>query len=401
MRNRIVVSAAVVLLCLFCAAGCTLPVNVSVPDTGTETGGDETPPADDSVSVDSEETDTPAHETDTSVPETDTPAPETDTFDAADTSEQSPETDGAPPEEDTTDMPGHAPRIPVPSPIGKHVDTLGEIPFPEEQILLVYSYYPLPVGTVFEATYVGERTDAELYVSVDSILVLHVSKGIEPRNVTVDPDDKTVYLTFDDGPSKTNTLRVLDILDEYGVKATFFLVGESVKKHPDLVCEIYARGHKIGCHSYSHVYNEIYASVENMRAEIERWETAVEEALGFVPAERLFRFPGGSTLCNEPAIREMLAEEGWRAFDWNAVSNDCLLHTRPKEMSEEEYIKESVITTLAYSFRLKTSPHIMLMHDTYAQTADMLAWMIEYMIEQGCTFSTPDALESGWLHGGT
>ncbi len=289
-------------------------------------------------------------------------------------------------------------RIEVPSPIGMHIDALAEMPFPEGQILIERAYYPLPAGMVFDVTFEGEQEGELLYVAPESLLTLHVSDGIDPKNVTVSPEDKTVYLTFDDGPSKVNTLSVLDVLDEYGVKATFFLVGEFVEKYPHIVCEIHARGHKIGCHSFTHRYDEIYANAENMKAEILRWEAAVESALGFVPEERLFRFPGGSSTCKEDGIRQMLAEEGFRAYDWNAVTGDCMLHTRPVGMTEEEYMQKSVIETLAYSFRLKTCPHIVLMHDTYVQTADLLPWMIEYMMEQGCTFGTLDALASGWLH---
>lgn len=381
--KKVVVGLFCVLLCVGILAGCddTVPVNAPVDDT-EDTGGDS---VSDTVPVSDTDTDT----------ESDPPL--TDEGTAPDEfPDESPATE--PETEPVTEPP--VIRIEVPSPIGRNISDLGEIPFPEEQMLFVPANHPLPIGTVFEVTFVGEREGDVLYIAPESLLVLHVSEGIDLENVTVSAEDKTVYLTFDDGPSPANTPRVLDILDEYGVKATFFLVGESVEKYPDLVREIYSRGHKIGCHSFTHVYADIYANVENMQAEIARWEAAVENALGFLPAERLFRFPGGSTICKEDGIRKMLAEQGWRAYDWNAVNNDCLLHTRPEEMTDEEYMKDSVISTLAYSFRMSTSPHIMLMHDTYVQTADLLPWMIEYMKEQGCTFGTLDQLESGWLHRG-
>lgn len=383
MRSRSVF-AVLLILCVFLFMGCKDFVSTSAPfDDTTDSSAEDTT----DVSSDTSDTVGNALPEDSNVSE----PPES----AEDSTEET-----SVPEEIDGETVQPAARITVPSPIGKHIEEIGEIPFPEEQILIVNSYYALPVGTVFEVTFVGEREGDELHIAPESLLVLHVSNGIELKNAVVSSENKTVYLTFDDGPHKTNTLRVLDILDEYGVKATFFLVGENIEKNPELVREIHARGHKIGCHSFTHVYAEIYASVENMETEIAHWEAAVESALGFVPEERLFRFPGGSTTCKEEGIRQMLAEQGFRAYDWNAVNNDCMLHTRPEDMTDEEYIKDSVISTLAYSFRMKTSPHIMLMHDTYVQTADTLPWMIEYMLEQGCTFGTLDELASGWLHGG-
>ena len=135
-----------------------------------------------------------------------------------------------------------------------------------------------------------------------------------------------------------------------------------------------------------------------MFSEIQAWEKAVTDALGFLPEERLFRFPGGSTTCKNEEIEPALAETGLRMFDWNMVNNDCLLHTRPKDMSAEDYIKDSVISTYKYSLTLKGSPKIVLMHDTYAETAEFLPWMIEYLTEKGCTFGTLDALPGSWLH---
>ena len=124
----------------------------------------------------------------------------------------------------------------------------------------------------------------------------------------------------------------------------------------------------------------------------------MENALGFVPAERLFRFPGGSSTAKSPAIEQMLAEEGFRSFDWNAVNNDCMQHTRPSGMTVDEYIKDSIVSSVAYSLRMKNSPHILLMHDTYLQTMELLPWTIEYLTELGCTFGTLDELPGSWLH---
>lgn len=303
--------------------------------------------------------------------------------------------------EETKESPAAEPLIEYvvfPNLIGQMISDLPIVPEDIVRIEEVRAFYPLPKGTIIDVLFRGRASESEYLVELGSTMVLLVSDGIDPSNVTVSSDDKTVYLTFDDGPSPEYTLEVLDILDSYGVSATFFLVGESVEKYPEIVEEIHSRGHMIGCHSYSHVYNRIYASAENMLAEIERWEEAIEAVLGFVPEERLFRFPGGSSMLEESVIPEAVAEAGYRAFDWNALNNDSFVHTRPAGMSEEDFMKDSVITTLVYSFSLKTSPHIVLMHDTKKPTAELLPWMIEYMMEKGCTFGTLETLESGWLH---
>ncbi|MBQ8508908.1 MAG: polysaccharide deacetylase family protein [Clostridia bacterium] len=206
-----------------------------------------------------------------------------------------------------------------------------------------------------------------------------------------------VYLTFDDGPSAKNTGRILDILKEQDVQATFFTVGRYVDKYPELVARMHEEGHAIGCHSYTHDYAKAYESEESLTDEIAQWEQAVTDALGELPDERLFRFPGGSTACDK-SMREIIAGLGYNGYDWNALNNDCLVTRRPNGMSEEDYLKQSLMDTMAYSLSLKNSPHIVLMHETYTQTADMLEWTIGYLRDLGCAFGRLDELDAGWYY---
>lgn len=289
-------------------------------------------------------------------------------------------------------------RVIVPSLIGRYEEQLAAYEIPNVQISVVYDWYPLPVGVIYAAELTGEITETEFHILPGTELILYVSRGIDPSNAVIEGENQTVYLTFDDGPNPNNTLHILDTLDQYGVHATFFMVGSYVERYPEIVQEVYARGHAIGCHSYSHQYTNLYESTESMQEELSRWETAMENALGFVPPERMFRYPGGSTRCYEDSIHTALPAWGYRCFDWNALNNDCLLSTRPEGMSETDYLKESFQSTIAYSFRLKKSPHIVLMHDTYTQTADILPWMIEYLQDMECDFATLDALSSGWIY---
>ncbi len=300
---------------------------------------------------------------------------------------------------ETTPAVTEPPALVIPNLIGMDVSETETLFLPGVEVIYHYTSYPAPVGTVVDATFSGITTETEFHIDPDSTLTLHVSTGTARENVTVAKDDRVMYLTFDDGPILANTGNILDVLDEYNIKATFFLVGYAIDRNPDLVREIHARGHKIGCHSYSHQYATIYESAENMKADVEKWEAAIEKALGFVPEERLFRCPGGSSLMKNEEVLQFLLEKGFRIFDWNSVNDDCMMHTRPAGMTPEDFMKDRVISSTAYSLKLPNVPHIMLMHDTYSQTADLLGWTIEYLAEQGFTFGTLDALPGNWRHG--
>ena len=91
---------------------------------------------------------------------------------------------------------------------------------------------------------------------------------------------KTMYLTFDDGPSEENTERVLDILKKRNIKATFFLVGENVERHPEIVRRIVREGHTIGIHCYNHDYKALYQSAETYVEDFEHARRVVYETCG-------------------------------------------------------------------------------------------------------------------------
>ena len=128
-----------------------------------------------------------------------------------------------------------------------------------------------------------------------------------------------VYLTFDDGPSK-NTEKILDILDKYQVKATFFLTGREDKESLRLYREIVKRGHTVGMHSYSHQYDAIYESAKTFEEDLDKIQGLIYDATGIKC--RLYRFPGGSS--NQVSNTDMkeliriLNERNITYFDWNA-----------------------------------------------------------------------------------
>ena len=138
-------------------------------------------------------------------------------------------------------------------------------------------------------------------------------------------EKNTVYLTFDDGPSK-NTNDILNILAKYDIKATFFVTGHNDNEtNRALMKRIVDEGHSIGVHTYSHDYIDIYADVESYLADFYKMWQTIYEATG-VKTE-IFRFAGGSVNAYNydiyiPIIAEM-QRRGFRYFDWNVASNDA------------------------------------------------------------------------------
>ncbi|GCL70945.1 polysaccharide deacetylase [Paenibacillus naphthalenovorans] len=107
----------------------------------------------------------------------------------------------------------------------------------------------------------------------------------------VPTDEKIIALTFDDGPDPADTPAILDLLRQYEAKATFFVIGKRVEKHPELVKRELREGHEIANHTYSHPYFKQKIAGEKIRDEILKAERSILEATGHKPS--LFRPPGG------------------------------------------------------------------------------------------------------------
>jgi len=107
----------------------------------------------------------------------------------------------------------------------------------------------------------------------------------------VPTQNKVIALTFDDGPDEHNTVQILDLLQRYDAKATFFVVGSRVEKHPDIVARELQEGHEIGNHSYTHPpFHNI--NVTKLSSELNQTQDAIYQAIGMKTV--LFRPPGGS-----------------------------------------------------------------------------------------------------------
>lgn len=136
---------------------------------------------------------------------------------------------------------------------------------------------------------------------------------------------RRVYLTFDDGPSR-NTERILDILAEYNVKATFFVIGKEGEEYQALYNRIVEEGHTLGMHSYTHKYDEIYQSVESYAQDLSKLQEYLYDTTGVWC--RYCRFPGGSSnTVSKVDMHELIAylnEQDISYFDWNISSGDAV-----------------------------------------------------------------------------
>lgn len=180
---------------------------------------------------------------------------------------------------------------------------------------------------------------------------------VQPEVVLADGEDvyqKKVYLTFDDGPS-SNTDRILDILKENGIKATFFVVGKTDETSLKAYRRIVEEGHTLAMHSYSHKYSEIYESKESFIADLEKLQEHLYQVTGVWP--RFYRFPGGSSnTVSKTDMQELidyLDESGITYFDWNIASGDAV----SRELDTESIVKNCVDSIDAHT------ECMILMHD--------------------------------------
>ncbi len=162
-----------------------------------------------------------------------------------------------------------------------------------------------------------------LGLSLAILIVVNLGVGFLNLEVFVDvvsrgPSDRPrVALTFDDGPHPEHTREVLRALATEGVKATFFLVGHKVEKHPEVVTEIVQAGHEIGLHSYEHDYLLNLRHEPKIVRDIEHNQAVIEKLVGERPM--IFRPPVGLT---SPRIRVAVKKLGLRVVGWSARAFD-------------------------------------------------------------------------------
>ncbi|WP_429951545.1 polysaccharide deacetylase family protein [Enterococcus sp. AZ101] len=183
-------------------------------------------------------------------------------------------------------------------------------------------------------------------------------KGVVPE--PLDPNKKYISLTFDDGPNPDTTPRLLDILKEKGVTATFFMLGQNVVKHEALVKRVAEEGHEVASHSYSHPQ---LTSVDAQRVteEVQNTDKAIYHAIGKLPTD--FRPPYGAV------NKEVATIIGKPIIQWSVDSQDWQSH------NAEAIIKR--IDETAYN------DTIILMHDIHPETVDAVSTVIDHLRNDG------------------
>lgn len=223
-----------------------------------------------------------------------------------------------------------------------------------------------------------EAATADIELIENQIVWEDVKQGARAWNS--DAGIRKVYLTFDDGPSE-NTNKILDILDEYGVKATFFVVGK--EGYTEEYQRIVKEGHSLGMHSFSHKYREIYQSVDAYGEDMNKLHDFLYEVTGEVC--KIARFPGGSSnTISKVDMQELIAyltEQGITYYDWNVSSGDA----------SSSFVSASQIENNVLNNVWKYDSVMILMHDSSAKdtTVEALPNIIEKILESENTVLLP------------
>jgi peptidoglycan/xylan/chitin deacetylase (PgdA/CDA1 family) len=194
------------------------------------------------------------------------------------------------------------------------------------------------------------------------------------------PDQPTVYLTFDDGPSNA-TPKVLDILKDNGIQATFFVLGKQAEEHPDLIKRILNEGHRIGNHSYDHVYKKLYSSFDDFWGQVRRTEGILNDIAGIRP--RMVRAPGGTITNFDSFYYYYMDDAGYIMEDWNMDSGDSAGVGIPAS---------KIVANVKKGRTYRQS--VLLMHDGigHGESAKAMPEIIKYFKNRGFAFGllTPD-----------
>lgn len=214
-------------------------------------------------------------------------------------------------------------------------------------------------------------------VKADKICDYEYEKGKSNLYVSNRSAEKCIALTFDDGPHPKYTPQILNILDKYNAKATFFVIGKNAEKYPEIVRDEYVRGHEIGNHTYSHPDLKRISASEFLD-EITKTKNIITEIIGSSPI--LFRPPGG--YLSNSIVNEVLAQNGvavlwsWRqdTKDWSCPSSECIVTGVLDNLKDGDII-------LFHDYNSSVSP-----------TPDALEQILDRLSKQGYKFVTVSEL---------
>lgn len=184
-------------------------------------------------------------------------------------------------------------------------------------------------------------------------------------------DQKKIAISFDDGPSRRNTEEILSILEQFHIRATFFVIGENAEKDPERIRRIFDAGHEIGNHTYTHAYISKISEAK-LREEVEKTEEVLIRITGTKPV--VFRPPGGFY---DDASIALLEQMGYKSVLWSLDTRDWSM---PKS--------ESIVTKVE---ERASEGDIILFHDLEDKrlpTPAALKKILPYLIENGYEFVT-------------
>ena len=221
-----------------------------------------------------------------------------------------------------------------------------------------------------------KRTACFFFAVIVVVLLLPVSASAEQVYGCASNDEMKIALTFDDGPHPRVTNKILDVLSKYGVRATFFMVGENVKNYPDTAKRVAREGHEIGNHTYTHPH------IKNMDAhelltEMAKCDKAIKEVTG-VSSVKLFRPPEGVI---DSAVKAISSEKGYSIILWRIDTRD--------------WAGSSVYDIKSNIERNVQTGDIILMHDYISKkchTVEAIDVIIPMLLERGYKFVTVSEL---------
>ena len=211
---------------------------------------------------------------------------------------------------------------------------------------------------------------------------------VYPEDYALPADKKVVYLTFDDGPTQY-TPQILEILNQYDIPATFFVVGNTEYTH--YISMIAEHSHAVGLHSYDHNYERIYSSSQAFFEDLSKIDDIVFNETGI--RSRIMRFPGGSSVTRgaTKSMMNQLTQEvqakGYQYFDWNCDSADKRGINTASDALNKIITMEKEVGDIV----------IVLMHDTEQITVQYLPGVIEYFKAHGYDF-LPLSLAAPAIH---
>ncbi|MEG1008482.1 MAG: polysaccharide deacetylase family protein [Clostridia bacterium] len=223
------------------------------------------------------------------------------------------------------------------------------------------------------------------YTVLDSSLnASTIERNVNVITKTKEDITKTIYLTFDDGPSNI-TESLLDMLKKYNVKATFFVVGKNINDYTNIVKRASDEGHVVAVHCYDHNYSEVYKSDIIFFDQLKKTENIIYNITG--KDNKLFRFPGGSSntvskkynLGIMSRITKETTNKGYIYFDWNIDSMDST-----KKLSGNE-----IYNNLVNGLNVKSNTVVVLCHDSVNKSTTIMGveMFINYCKNRGYNFN--------------